>query len=281
LANTALYFAYHRTRATSRDDVLPSGRVRLARKTGALQFGLGLGHTERVAEANERFFALQRSGSDWVGNPDLAPVRNTGVELSAGWARAGASVNAQVYLNRLHGYIGVYDQARLEPLAGVTNVLARSYANIDATLAGGELAGSVPLTVRLFLSGDLSYVRGSQSGEPALGIGAGALAEMPALRGRARVRFDDGRVFVVVEEVVTGDQSRVDTGLGEQPTPGAALTNLSGGLRWREMSATVGVTNLFDRYYFDHLSYQRDPFRTGVRLPEPGRQWFSNIGWRF
>ena len=281
LANTALYFAYHRTRATSRDDVLPSGRVRLAWKTGALQFGLGIGHTERVAEANERFFALQRSGSDWVGNPDLAPVRNTGVELSAGWARAGASVNAQVYVNRLHDYIGVYDQSRVETVAGVMNAQARSYANIDATLAGGELAGSVPVTARLFLSGDLSYVRGSQSGEPALGIGAGALAEMPALRGRARVRFDDGRVFAVVEEAVSGDQSRVDTGLGEQPTPGAALTNLSGGLRWRAMSVTVGVTNLFDRYYVDHLSYQRDPFRTGVRLPEPGRQWFSTVSWRF
>jgi hypothetical protein len=29
-----------------------------------------VGHTARVAEANERFFALRRMGTDWVGNPD-------------------------------------------------------------------------------------------------------------------------------------------------------------------------------------------------------------------
>jgi iron complex outermembrane receptor protein len=133
----------------------------------------------------------------------------------------------------------------------------------------------------VFLSGDLSYVRGSQSGDTVLGIAEGPLAEMPALRGRARLRFDDGRWYLVGEEMVTADQDRVDADLGEQPTPGAAVTNLSGGVRWGALSVTVGVTNLFDRLYVDALSYQRDPFRLGVRLPEPGRQWFTNIAWRF
>jgi iron complex outermembrane receptor protein len=179
------------------------------------------------------------------------------------------------------GYIVVYDQSRLEMVPGVMNARARTYANVDARLTGGEVTTSVPLGARLFLSGDMSYVRGSQDGDSARGIQSGPLAEMPALRGRVRLRFDDGRVFGVVEEVVTGDQDRVDADLGEQPTPGAAVTNLSTGVRWRALTIAVGVTNLFDRYYVDALSYQRDPFRTGVRLPEPGRQWFSNVTARF
>jgi iron complex outermembrane receptor protein len=44
---------------------------------------------------------------------------------------------------------------------------------------------------------------------------------------------------------------------------------------------TAGVTNAFDRLYTDHLSYQRDPFRSGVRVPEPGRSLFANASFRF
>jgi iron complex outermembrane receptor protein len=281
IANTNLYYAYHATRSTSRTDVLPAARARLAWQAGPWQVGLGLGHSARVAEANERYFALQRAGTDWVGNPELAPARNTGLEMSAGWTSRGATLGVQSFVNRVDGYIVVYDQSRRSMVPGVMNARARSYANLDARLIGLEANASVPLAPRVFLSGDLSYVRGSQLGSAALGITEGPLAEMPALRGRARLRFDDGRWFAVVEEVATGDQERVDADLGEQPTPGVAITNVSGGVRWRDLWVTLGVTNVFDRLYVDALSYQRDPFRLGVRLPEPGRQWFTNIAWRF
>jgi iron complex outermembrane receptor protein len=281
VANTNLYFAYHGTRSASRADVLPAARVRLAWQAGPWQVGAGLGHVARVAEGNERYFALQRAGTDWVGNPDLAPARNTGLELSGAWTRGGATVGVQSFVSRVDGYIAVYDQSRRSMVPGVMNARARSYANVDARLTGVEANASMPLGRRVFLSGDLSYVRGSQSGDTVLGIAEGPLAEMPALRGRARLRFDDGRWYLVGEEMVTADQDRVDADLGEQPTPGAAVTNLSGGVRWGALSVTVGVTNLFDRLYVDALSYQRDPFRLGVRLPEPGRQWFTNIAWRF
>jgi len=43
---------------------------------------------------------------------------------------------------------------------------------------------------------------------------------------------------------------------------------------------TLGVTNLFDRGYAEHLSFQRDPFRSGVRVYEPGRSVFLNASLR-
>jgi iron complex outermembrane receptor protein len=33
------------------------------------------------------------------------------------------------------------------------------------------------------------------------------------------------------------------------------------------------VQNLFDRTYVEHLSYQRDPFAAGFKVPEPGRSF--------
>lgn len=47
------------------------------------------------------------------------------------------------------------------------------------------------------------------------------------------------------------------------------------------MPVPVGVANLFDRLYTEHLSYQRDPFRSGVRVAEPGRAVFLNMSARF
>jgi iron complex outermembrane receptor protein len=281
LANTTLYQAYHGTRRTSRRDLLPAAKAKLTGQAGPLQLSLAAGHTARVAEANERFFAMQRVGSDWVGNPDLRPVRNTGVEAGVVWMRAGATVTTQAYSYRVDDYIAVYDQVRRDALPGIMNVRARSYANIDARLTGLDVSASVPLGSKVFASGDLSYVRGTQNADAARGIRASALAEMPALRARARLRFDDGRWFAAVEQVVTGDQRRVDADLGEAPTPGAAFTNLSAGVRWRQLHVTMGVSNVFNRRYVDALAYQRDPFRTGLKLPEPGRQWFSNFSLRF
>jgi len=36
------------------------------------------------------------------------------------------------------------------------------------------------------------------------------------------------------------------------------------------------VTNLLDRNVVEHLSYQRDPFSSGVQVPEPGRTLYVN-----
>ena len=281
LANTTLYQAYHGTRRTSGQDLLPAAKAKLTGQAGPLQLSLSAGHTARVAEANERFFALQRAGSDWVGNPELRPARNTGVEAGAVWMRAGATITAQVYHYRVDGYLAVYDQARREALPGIMNARARSYANVDARLTGLDVSTSVPIGSKVFASGDLSYVRGAQEADESRGIDTSALAEMPALRARARLRYDDSRWFSAVEQVVTGNQGRVDADLGESATPGAGFTNVLAGVRWRQVHVTLGVSNVFDRHSVDALSYQRDPFRTGVRLPEPGRQWFSNFSVRF
>jgi hypothetical protein len=49
------------------------------------------------------------------------------------------------------------------------------------------------------------------------------------------------------------------------------------GVRREAWSINFGVASLFDREYYEHLSYQRDPFRSGLRVPEPGRNLFLNV----
>jgi iron complex outermembrane receptor protein len=281
-ANTALYEAYQGTRSLSATDTLPAAKLRLAWHRGPWDVAGGLGHAARVPEANERYLALKRMGTDWVGNPDLDPSRNTALDLAVGFTRGGFRVDLGLFASRVSGYITVYDQPRRTALPGVTSAVARSFANVDARLVGGELGWSLPIVFgRVFLSGDLSYVRGRQDGDASRGIAEGPLAEMPPLRGRLAARYDDGRFFGSVEGVFAADQERVDASLNEARTPGWGVMNAAAGLRQGRLQVTAGLANVFDRLYVEHLSYQRDPFRAGVRVPEPGRSFFANASFRF
>ena len=281
-ANQALYVAYQGTSTLAATDTLPAAKVRLAWRRGGFEVAGGVGHAARAPEATERYLALRRMGTDWVGNPSLDPSRNTSLDASATLTRAGFRLDVALYRSRVADYVTVYDQARRSVVPGVMNAVARSFANVDATLTGGELGASLPILFgRVFVSGDVSSVRGSQDGDPARAIVAGPLAEMPPLRGRLSARYDDGRLFGSVEGLFAADQDRVDASLGETRTPGWGVLNLSAGLRQGRLRLALGVTNVFDRLYTDHLSYQRDPFRSGVRVPEPGRSLFANAPFRF
>jgi len=282
-ANVVLYEAYQGTRSLAASDTLPSGKLRLRWRRGGWDVGGGIGHAARPPEATERYLALKRMGSDWVGNPGLEPSRNTGLDATAGFSGArGFRVDLSLYRNRVADYVTVYDQARRGMMPGVMNTVARSFANVDATLQGGELGFSLPVLLgRVFVAGDVAYVRASQDGDAARGIVSGPLAETPPLRGRVSARFDDGRLFACAEGVFAGRQDRVDASLQETPTPGWGILNASAGLRRGRLRVTAGVANVFDRSYSEHLSYQRDPFRSGIRVTEPGRNLFANAAFSF
>jgi len=246
-----------------------------------VKLSAGLGHVSQVPEPTERYFALKRKGADWVGNPELSPSRNTGIDASFTFERPGYSIGVNGYANRVSDFVALHDQFKVNGAPGVMNQQARSYTNVDATLWGAELDGVVSLTDRLFLSGDLSYVRGTKEAIPQLNIYSENLAEIPPLRARLRLRFDNGVWFSTVDGLLGGTQENVDTDLREEETPGYGVVNLSLGVRLGKLAFTLGIGNLFDKLYLEHLSYHRDPFRSGARVPEPGRNIFANVALRF
>ena len=281
-ANTALFLAYHGGMSTGAVDTYPSGKVRVAYQPApALTLTAGAGRTVRVPDPQERYFGLRRMGSDWVGNPFLRPTRNTGVEFSLAYRAGRLWVNGTVHRDRLADAIGVYQQARRAAVPGIVNTVARSFRNVDATMSGAEVEAVFPLTDRLFLAGDLSVVRGRQKTDAAAGIRSPWLAEMPPTRSRIALRYQ-ARVlghssFAEVETVYSASQSHVDTDLRETPTPAYSLTNARVGATIGKLRVALGVANLFDRTYVEHLSYQRDPFRIGSKVYEPGRNIYTNL----
>jgi iron complex outermembrane receptor protein len=133
----------------------------------------------------------------------------------------------------------------------------------------------------LLLAGGVSYARGIEYANPAAGMPGSNIAEMPPLKSRASLRYGNRLFFAEVEGRAAGRQDNVDPSLMERPTPGYALLGFRGGIHHKRLNLTAGVDNVFDRFYYDHLSFQRDPFRTGVRIPEPGRSLYLNLSIAF
>jgi iron complex outermembrane recepter protein len=76
-------------------------------------------------------------------------------------------------------------------------------------------------------------------------------------------------------------QRRVDRDLQEIPTPGYGVLDFKAGVHTKRMNVAFGVANVLNRLYYEHCSYQRDPFRSGLRVPEPGRNFFATFQYTF
>jgi iron complex outermembrane receptor protein len=284
-ANTNLYYDYKDTRSTSKTDTYPSGNIQLFYE---LQKGtelfVGLGHSVRVPDAQERYFALKRpSGWDWVGNPKLKPSKNTELDLGIKYSTDKALIKATAFYSYVQDYITVHKQNRItgRNTSGTSNSQARSYENVNAQFFGGEVDLRLSLTQELFLFGGMSYVQARKETKPEKNIRSSRVAEIPPLKTRLALRYDKGTYFGEVETILSATQYRVDTDLNEQRTSGYGVVNVKVGGNFKGFTINAGIDNVFDKKYYEYLSYQRDPFATGVKVPEPGRTFYINASYTF
>jgi len=281
-ANTNLYYAYKNTRSTSKTDTYPSGNVQLFYE---LQKGtelfVGLGHSVRVPDPQERYFALKRKDSDWVGNPELKPSKNTELDLGIKHSTDKALIKATAFYSYVQDYITVHNQNKVNNVPGVMNSQARSYENVNAQFFGGEVDLRLSLTQELFLFGGMSYVQARKETKPEKNINSSNVAEIPPLKTRIALRYDKGSYFGEVETLLSATQYRVDTDLNEQRTSGYGVVNVKVGGNFKGFTINAGIDNVFDKKYYEYLSYQRDPFRSGVKVPEPGRTFYINASYTF
>ncbi len=279
-ANTDLYYAYHGVRDTSRSDTEPSASVQVTHRfNSSLSLSGGLSTATRSPDPRERYFALKRMGGDWVGDPEIDPPRSTRAELELEWEVGAATFTATAWADRVDSFITLYDQDRINNVPGVMNTRARSYANVDAFLRGFTLGGTAALSSRIYLAGNLSYLRGTKDADPERNIFSTNLGEMPPLSARLALRWQNQRFFAELEGVGMARQDDIDTDLNESSTPGYGIANIKTGVTFGRWRAQLVLENVFDRTYHEHFSYIRDPFRSGYIINEPGRRVALTLGW--
>ncbi|NPA12958.1 MAG: TonB-dependent receptor [Aquificae bacterium] len=237
---------------------------------------IGFGHTVRVPDPEERYIALAKpmTNPDWVGNPNLDPVQNNEVDAGVEYYWGVFGLKANVFYSDLTDYIYL---TKIKALDNSKD--AMSYQNIDAHIYGWDF------TVIGMVSDTVSVELGAacQRGKKDSGNYEDSdMAEIPPLKARLAVKYDDGVKFGQIETIYSARQHNVDSDLNEYPTKSYYVVNVKGGVNMGDRAFVgIGVDNLFDKNYYTYLSYSRNPFHTGTKVPEPGRFIYMNVNYKF
>ncbi len=216
-------------------------------------------HTYRVPSVEELFSEGPHLAafSYEVGDPDLNEETGLGLEADVDLVTDRTQLHLAAYRNAISDYIylrNTGDTALRVPLP------LYQYSNASALMVGGEASGQLELLDGLVLGASLSYVQGTnqETGNP--------LPLIPPLQWQSNLRYGThGWTFGLG---LRGAAAQHRLGEFETPTDGYAVVDADAGYQFVFgaflHSITLGVDNLFDTSYRNHLS------RTKVIRPEPG-----------
>ncbi len=239
----------------------------------------GISRAVRTADATERGLAnykvMKGNNRSWVGNPNIDPEKHH--QFDIGFTKDAKQWNfgASAYVNHVSDFI-LRDSARGQAGILLNAPNADVYRNVDALLTGFELNGAWDITPTLRLTGDATYTYGDNLDDDI------ALAQIPPLQGTL------GMAWQAHEHVALGtnmrwamQQTRVDTdpttGTGRDvgETDGYAVFDVNATVTKLEpLSLTVGVSNLFDQTYANHLNRSNISDPTEIQVNEPGRSFY-------
>jgi len=232
----------------------------------------GIARGTRTPDQQELYLDVPTPGAPtaatpyWHGKKDLKSSVNHQADLGVKYSNDRFYVNGSLFYSDLQDYINFYQ---------IPTRFEKSYQNIHASMWGAELGSQISLDYDLFLRGSLSYVEGRNISD------GRSLSEIPPLSGSVSIRYDNGTFFLEAQENLAREQGRVDTGLQETTTAGWATTDIKGGINYLGVTLILGINNMLDQHYFSHLSYARDPFQSGFKVPENGRNVYFSLGYKF
>ena len=234
------------------------------------------GRVQRSGNLSERFmnsFPVGLDPYELVGNPQLRPEVNNQADLILTFdSKKGTRIEFDIFYAYLQDYISSVIRPDLDPkMPSAPGV--RQYDNIDAaTITGAEMSVLQRLPFQLEGRVDVAAQLGSNLdiGEP--------LPEIPPLDLRAGLHgsYLGNKLRPSLSARYVLDQSRISETFGETETPSFWLMDLDISYRaFKKFLVSVGVRNLFDMAYYEHLN--RSISQTGNPIYNPGRNIYSGI----
>ncbi len=187
------------------------------------------------------------------------------------------SFNLYQYVNALvTSYTKIVTPSSFSPYGR----FGRTNKQVDARMYGGEVSIKNQLSENYLVKIGIAYTRGINDTEKT------NLQEIPPLKGKIALRYILKDYFAELEGEFAATQSLVDKNIGEKRTAGWGIANLKFGYEMNKdqknsIKINMGIRNLLNRFYYEHLSYLRDPYSSGVKVPEPGRNLFVNVEVKF
>lgn len=214
----------------------------------------------RAASLEERYQYLEL-GDGWAkyGNPDLDPERSLFAEYGVNWQGDTLALGVSAFCNQLQDLIGEESQG--------TDTIVNRNIN-EAYIHGYEIESMWLPVIGIEVYGNLAYVEGrdTRTREP-----LPAITPLSGLVGTAYGRGGKG-MWTCIEMAYAAKQNRIPHGFDE--TPGWVTVDVRWGYSFTKGEAThafyVGVDNLFNETYRNHLTTYRGP-----KFNEPGRSFIA------
>ena len=278
LSASGLYSIYYNGSSASEIENNIGGIVRFEQDylQGKGTFYTTLSRSVRTADATERYMASNnnsKESSRWVGNPFLEPEKHYQIEIGTQFRTKSWGFDSSVYYNRVSDFI----LRTRDHGASAAGNNATIYRNVSACLIGSEMSLKRYWTDHLVSGTSIAYVYGENLREDR------PLAQIPPLEVSVTTDYKKNNWSVGSKVQIVNNQSRVDdnmitgSGLDARKTPGFAVADLYGSYTF-DMGARIklGVDNIFDKTYANHLNLSNAFDVDQVQVNEPGRSiWFT------
>lgn len=270
------------------------GALRLWADMGRFTPRLTLAHKTRAPSLIERFSWLPTEasggladGNIYVGDPDLRIEKAWIAELGFDWQGDTAYARPVIYYRRVDNFIqgvpfdatpGIINTPVEMVSSGSGDPTPLRFANTDASIWGADIAFGTKIAGPLRIDGVASYVRAKRRDV------ADNLYRMAPANGRLALSWEEARWSVSLEGQFVAQQNRVSATNNEVASDGYALAAITGHWLLRDgVRLDLGIENLFDTHYVEHLAgYNRitgSDVALGARLPGAGRSGYVRIRW--
>ncbi len=267
------------TADVERETVLPSGFVRyeLDVRPGTTAFA-GIGHARRFPDYWELF---SKESATTVSAFRTRPERTTQIDLGATHRAGPLTMSVSLFANRIDDFI-LIESGVAKPAGMMGTRNATVARNIDATTFGGEASVAYTFADGWRADASLAAVRGENETDSL------PLAQQPPLEGRLGLSYTAGTWSVgsLLRLVAEQDRFALNQGniVGQDLGPSDGFAVFSLNAAWRPAAhcqLSVGVDNLFDETYAEHLSRGGSAVAgfppPTTRVNEPGRTFWAKL----
>lgn len=248
------------------------------------------GRGTRAANIEERFIAFFNIGRDayeYVGNPNLNPEVNNQFELSfdgktnlKGFFNSvqyGTSIFYSIYENYI---LGVVDPSLTRKYNSTTPPIhPKVFRNIDKALKTGfEAYGNTTFHENFNFGTEVSYTYTENKDFNE------SLPLTPPLVTRLKLSYEYKKFWAKTLYTMTAKQNKISTSYDEIITAGYEVMDLNIGYKpTKSVSIGMGLLNVFDQYYNNHLTFAFNNVAGFGRVPitEPGRNFTLFVNYKF
>ena len=240
---------------------------------------MGLGHVQRFPDYWELFSPGRGPAGSVNAFDAIKPEKTT--QLDVGMQYRGDKVDAWV-----SGYAGyVRDFILFDYRPGGMMGPTSQASNVNARIAGGELGASWKVAPSWTLGATLAYAWGENRSD------GRALPQIPPLEAKLSAAYDDGvwsagalwRLVAPQKRYALNSGNVVGQDFG--PSAGFGVFSLNAGYAIsKQVKLSLGVDNLFDKAYAEHLNLAGDAgfgFPGHSRVNEPGRSVWARVSVKY